>query len=167
MHIGTVLYGTYEYRTLQAPHLQFSTSTSTDQYNTMQYPYSTCTCPARSSAPSRPLSTRSSGRSIPSLTTHSASPAASLTASPVFRRTFKGARHYRYRRLSVDTHNGLPVRAKGCLLLACTFLWIIGSFAPESNTTRLTGMPSNVVASLLMSTTATGRQPSGHAMCLR
>ena len=47
MHIGTVLYGTYEYRTLQAPHLQFSTSTSTDQYNTMQYPYSTCTRPAR------------------------------------------------------------------------------------------------------------------------
>ena len=47
MHIGTVLYGTYEYRTLQAPHLQNSTSTSTDQYNTMQYPYSTCTCPAR------------------------------------------------------------------------------------------------------------------------
>ena len=47
MHIGTVLYGTYEYRTLQAPHLQFSTSTNTDQYNTMLYPYSTCTRPAR------------------------------------------------------------------------------------------------------------------------
>ena len=47
MHIGTVLYGTYEYRTLQAPHLQNSTSTNTDQYNTMLYPYSTCTRPAR------------------------------------------------------------------------------------------------------------------------
>ena len=65
MHIGTVLYGTYEYRTLQAPHLQFSTSTSTDQYDPMQYPgTSTCTRTARHRArgmeplPARPEAVR-------------------------------------------------------------------------------------------------------------
>ena len=108
MHIGTVLYGTYEYRTLKAPHLQFSTSTSTDQYNTMQYPYSTCTRPARHSpslltrahhAPEQLLVPLSSQRLAQTISQHLLSRAVvnhdlhdkSGQAGPVHLRTYQGA----------------------------------------------------------------------------